>query len=147
MARGGKRKGAGRKPTLEPKARRRVGEHCERLWREAYDANLAEAIDQATENVQNEHRTAQRVPIEKRKDWIKSEEGQIHVEDVEDALWLDQGLSDESRPSRLIQVKAKRPKGIWSRIFATVAEAEGISPRMAESCLKEFRQFQKEDNS
>ena len=147
MPRGGKRKGAGRKPQLEPLDRLRAGARCESLWREAFEAKLSEAIAAATENVQNEHRTAQRVPISKRKDWIKSEEGQIHIEDVEDALWLDQGLSDESRPSRLIQVKAKRPKGIWSGIFATVAEAEGIPPRMAESCLKEFRMSQDEDIS
>lgn len=147
MPSGGKRKGAGRKPKLEPMARLAVGAHCERLWSDEYEAKLAKEVDASLVNVHNEHKSAHRIPIKERKAWVKSEAGQNHIEDVEDALRLDQGLSDEDIPSRLIQVKAKRPKGIRSKIMKAVAEAEGISPRMAESCWKEFRRFQNEESS
>ncbi len=60
---------------------------------------------------------------------------------------LDQGLKEDSEPSRLVRIKAKRPKGIRSEIISKVAEAEGTTERMVETCWKEFRSIQNEESS
>jgi len=147
MPSGGKRKGAGRKPKLDSMSCLRAGAHCERLWREAYEGNLAAAIDDATWIVQDEHNELKQIPIEERAAFIKSEKGQTYVDAVRDALRVDQGISDDSEPSRLVHIQAKRPKGIRSEIISKVAEAEGTTDRMVETCWKEFRQLQKEERS
>jgi hypothetical protein len=135
MQRGGKREGAGRKPIDESK-RRKIAAHYERLWREECQAKLDAEMGEAIKNVQNERNLVRResglpddAPV------------RISNADLADALRLDQGLTEDQEPTRLIQVKAKRPWGVRKGIQKKVAEAEGVSERMVERCVKEFRRL------
>lgn len=138
MPRGGKREGAGPKPTLSDLERIGVAARYEKYWHKLADANLYDAVDAATANVRKEHK--------------RLEDGKIHSfdehnDDVRNALSLDRGLSWDSDeiPSPYLHVRGKRPKGVRKELLAKVAKEFGISARMVESCVKEYRSLQKEE--
>ena len=62
MPRGGRRSGAGRPPGRKHDDLKRweVGADCEKLWREAVQANIEMARDNATRNVRAEWKKAQK---------------------------------------------------------------------------------------
>ena len=148
MPRGGVRKGAGR-----PKGSTKlsfmkcleVGKDCERAWRELVQENVQNALRELDNNVSKEWVRARDIPIEKRKKWLESEEGQNYLEDVHFALQTDQNLDDEEDPARVLQIKPKRPIGHRKRIIKEVSQQHSISERMAETCWKNYRSFEKSD--
>lgn len=146
--RGGRRPGAGRKPTLAYRQRMTVGGYCQRLWRERVRANQEAALKKATRNVRGQQRKAQNKAVSIRSIWLDVY-GETHEKDVEDALRRDQKLEAGDQPSRIITVSAKLPKGktgqsVRQEIIAQAAEKFGISKRMAETCWKEFRAFERD---
>lgn len=143
MPSGGKRPRAGRKPTFVYFKKIDIGADCERLWQEACDRSVAVALSDKTSSVAEEWEIVQAVPIHNRSRWIEKHYDS-HKIDVEIALRIDQGLSDEECPRRVLTIIPKRPWGIRKQIYARVAAKHGISPSVAEKYHKEFRRFQRE---
>jgi len=150
MPRGGARKKPGPKPKLEWIDKISVGARFEELWREKKLANEIAAVSAATETVAVEWSKVQAIPVSERKKWLASAAYDDHVENVEYALQQDQGLQDHETPSRIVQIKPKRLNGLRKQIIAEVATLESfergveITPRMVETCLKEFRKLEQE---
>lgn len=123
-----------------------VGARCERLWGEAVRASDDAALSAATKNVRRQFAKAKLAPVHKRKSWIAATRLYNYVfgdylGDVRAALQEDQGIDlvdDNREPARWLFVKGRRPK-IGKQIKAQVAAEFGITPRMAESCWKEYR--------
>lgn len=152
MPRGGRRPGAGRKPgrTLRLMERMRIGARCERLWREERHRAEESAIRKETLLVSEEWEKAQSVPVAERAAWLDSWEGEEYLEDVRAGLQVDQGfdLYDDSEPERIRTILPKRPKNLRRPIIEKIAAEESerrgarVTPRMVESCWKEFRRIQ-----
>ena len=121
-----------------------VGARCERLYREQAEARELEAIQAATDTVRREHEKANKIPLHKRSEWLKSSEYEDHKDDIEFALQTDQKLGDDQSPSRVLKIKPKRPYGIKSPILKQVANEMGISERLVQTCWDEFREFDKD---
>ena len=148
MPRGGARKGAGRhkgSTKLSFMKCLQVGMACERAWRELVQINVKSALTDINNNVAREWAKAKDIPKEERKKWLGSEEGQNYLDDVNFALQTDQNLDDEEEPTRVLRIIPKRPKGHRKRIIAEVSQRYSISERMAETCWKKYRSFEKSD--
>ena len=148
MPRGGVRKGAGRpkgSTKLSFMKCLQVGMDCEQAWLELVQISLKNALKDINNNVSKEWLKAKDIPKDKRKKWLESEEGQDYLEDVNFALQTDQNLDDEEEPTRVLQIIPKRPKGHRKRIIAEVSQRYSISERMAETCWKKYRSFEKSD--
>lgn len=148
MPRGGVRKGTGR-----PKGSSKlpfmkclqVGMDCEQAWQELVQISVKNRLRDINNSVLKEWAKAKEIPKDKRKKWLESEEGQNYIDDVHFALQTDQNLDDQEEPSRVLQIIPKRPKGHRRRIIAEVSQRYSISERMAETCWKKYRSFEKSD--
>ncbi len=139
MPRGGRRRGAGRKPNLDVFEALEVAGECTSRWQETIDIRL-EAAQQARLNksdylaIQTKLRA---VPI-------SSDEGRQLVEDVSFARREMAGTDpdDETDPPRLITYTVPRPYGARAPIIRDVAAwasarfGKPVSPRTVERAWK-----------
>jgi hypothetical protein len=146
--RGGKRAGAGRPPLITYSERLKIGARCERLWREVGQAKEKAAVDAAIPTALRYLERAKGIPIGKRKKWLKSQDGRDYLGDVDSALVEDQYGEGAKRkkPSHRLVIGYRRPKGVRKQIMDQVAAQFGITPRMVESCWKEFRASAKSED-
>lgn len=114
---------------------------CERLYRDAQEAIRLDQVSRSLTAVRLEHNNAQSIPIQKRSEWIRSQEYEDHEDDVDFALQTDQKLDNDQAPSRVMKIRVKRPWGVKKGIKKTVAQEMGISERLVQTCWDEYRKL------
>lgn len=142
MPRGGPRPGAGRprRRLLDAFYRLTIGDRCEQLWREAWQAALQARINAPSEYLKAVAKI-QSIPLAGRRRLTPDQRDNIKF-----ALREDQRRVGR-REKRLVTVTAPRPWGLRKPIIERVAREESkkcdrrITPRMVKSCWDESRIF------
>lgn len=164
MPRGGRRPGAGRPSgsTMPRLTRLAIGAECERRERLRREQRAQAAHHEKTENLRRQYEKAQSIPPEDRKVWLRSEEGEDHLAEVDIALRRDQGLLREvdddavgeddlgPEPDRVYSYRLRQPKGAREQIVREVAREESARRgiEIKESAVRrywtEFRKVQRD---
>jgi hypothetical protein len=155
--RGGFRANAGRPSTLSPMQIIAVGSAAQNLsLAHAYKNAHRKATRVITDEIRDNWALAHSIPIEDRRAWRESFEGETSAEDIEFALIeatregkLDEdpasALQEAAVAQRVFSAVNKTPYGKRSQICAIVAKCatkrfeRQISPRMVDRCWKLFR--------
>ncbi len=138
MARGGAREGAGRKRKLSYMQGMAAAAEIDRRWRVACDWRKKQARD-AT------HKKIEKVWQQARDDRDNGYSlSMYHLDNVEDALVLDQNLLPGSLPSRFVSIRWKYPKGALKKIIERVARERDISYSTAKKYLDRHRRLERE---
>ena len=144
---GGKRKGAGRKPKWDLLFKLRVGQDCESLFRQEEELAKKKAIDEhfSTEtDIKNVWDKAHKIPIPRRSNWLKSEDGDQHISDIEEELeTLRATTANISPASRLLKIPTKPPRGSRLRIISEIAEKYSLSAKQVDNLWQEYRRFER----
>ena len=149
-AHGGKRKGAGRKPTWSCDDVIRIGQACEVRFRAVVHAEFEERknalISNDVTDLEDLFQTAQSIPVEDRHEWLKDENGGAqHLADVEEELATLNAAMDGTDPkNRVFRVVGKAPKGTRSRVIKIVAEEYGLKAKQVDNLWQRYRRFEPE---
>lgn len=124
---GGKRRGAGRRPTHGYWDKFRIALACEQLWQEAAKKALDDAIEhehgEASE-LEEVWTQAHQVPVAERRQWLAGDGFEQHRSDVETELHALAGTDPEAGPPpRMFRFEARPPRGTRKRIISEVASA------------------------
>jgi len=138
---GGKREGAGRPTILTHEEKLVVGALCEELYKQHYETARQQAIENASPEVHTTYLKLDSIQINKRKQWLQSEEFSDHYEDFIFGLQTDQQLEDEDDPERILTIKIKRPYGVIPEIIASVSRERDLTERYVKTCWNEFREL------
>ena len=150
--RGGKRQGAGRKPTLSELDRLAVGaEANSRIWR-ATEAWVRARVEAKHEryNLKEKSTRVRSIPLPERKRWSQHSEDDGStagdaVYDVRDAIgaWMRDGSK------KVIVSPGRAGYGLRREIITAVSadwsrkRGRSISPRLVERCLEEYRAIER----
>jgi hypothetical protein len=153
--RGGRRKGAGRKPLLPALARLDAGALTHnRIQQAAHDAFVQGVRRHQTTELHDLWRKLNAIPVADRLKWFKATRGTHGEYKAENdasaigALRFDAEL--EIGRQRVFLNPGKAAYRVRERVLREVAAEKSklydvkISPRMIERCLKEYRKFLKE---
>lgn len=156
MPRGGRRAGSGPPRVLDDLERLEIYARCEDLWREAWQASEAKAMNltpkterkrEARGEYEAAMRDLDRIPILERRAWLDTFEAGNHRDVVEEYRRSDQGIDDaDDTPAALIKtVKVPQPYGVRGPIMDRVAAefshrlGKTISTRQVRTCWEEVR--------
>ena len=147
--RGGARAGAGGPPKLTPMQRWAIGARFDRLRDDLAQHQAASQIAILTEDVREEHASLNEVPVAFRRAWKigqpppqghrireKYEDVRGEIKELRTRLHLETTESDEGV---MLSAPVGRPQGQRQKLLGEVAREFGVTTRMVESCLKEFR--------
>lgn len=144
-ARGGKRQGAGRKSILSPEDRLHVGALVEEEIRLAKEQQADAAVRRAFPDIDLEihRRQLKAFSRRQRKAWRGRLQAEGKTEEEEEDSRLSQLISDLraeiGERSRGIAGPAATPSGTRRKALAEVAARRGLTIRMVEKCLEEYR--------
>lgn len=160
MARGGRRRGAGRPAgttKLSLMQKMRVGALCERILRKKDDAAVESLLAEKSDSIREIWAEANRIPIEKRSGWLESEDYKEHQEELKTALFarewgagtvdelaesldgLGGGPDELPEPDRVRSIDPPRQYRQRGDIVARVAERTGLTPQQVDTAWKQFR--------
>jgi hypothetical protein len=126
-----------------------LGAECEArfqaLWRKASEALCDN--DKSRRELDELRRRADQVPLGERADWLQSQAGQDHRDDVEFAIRERRKTPAFAEAvSAYYEYTAPRPKGVAQGICIEVAAEQNrgdVGPRYVRRCWDEFRSFRK----
>jgi len=154
MPRGGKRRNAGRNPSVDPLTQLAIGAHCEKLLREETEAVLKQKIRDATKTVAIEWEKVNTIPVAERKAWLASNAVEDHRDNVTWALQTDQHIEDDDdEPNRVLHFTAAPPKGavkaIQERMAVEYSASLGkpLSTDMVKRWWRKYRDFERSSTS
>lgn len=148
MSRGGLRERSGRKPYLGSLERLAVGCKCEGILQDItiskQNMKLRAKLDASDYPTLIARLDA--IPVEKRADWLKTEEFFTHLSDVElERHFIAGSNPDHGKADRLIEIAPTRPQGVRAKIITRVSTelSHQLGKRVSESfvrrCWEEFR--------
>ena len=144
---GGKRKGAGRPFEFSFEFKMRVGQHCEKMWREAILATIEDAKEKRLyedTDLRAVFRKANSVPVKDRSEWLLSENYEVHSSDVSVELATINGCETEFEPtSRVVTIGTKPPRGTRKAILDEIATQYKLSKTQAKNIWLQYRSFEK----
>lgn len=142
--RGGKRPGAGRKPSLTWEEQLIVAGECEKRWHSLIEDKRKAMLDALMRKADYRElvRRAREVPVAERPSWRTTYEGEDHADDVVGAIRAMRGMpaDSEEEPSRVFHLAPSRPYRARAAIKETVAKwasekfGKSVSLRTVESC-------------
>ena len=144
---GGKREGAGRIPKWDPLFKLHVGQDCEELFKREIELAIEQAknklFGQETD-LKEQWQHTNRIPIEQRSAWLKSEEADRHQFDIEQELGAIHSHEPDTFPkSRLLSLPAKPPRGTRSRIISEIAKKYSLSIKQTDNLWQAYRRFER----
>jgi hypothetical protein len=155
MPRGGKRDGAGRPAKLTFFQRLTIGGECETRWRNLLEESIRAQLATLPGSAERKaaHAAAGEVPIEERRGWLSTYEGEDHLDDVQAALHTMNGIRDEDEwpdepAPRIFSFVPVRPYGkkigIKDDVAAHFSATWGIRilRGTVTRCWDEFRAFE-----
>ena len=144
---GGKRKGAGRPFEFSFEFKMRVGQHCEKMWREAILATIEAAKEKRLyedTDLRAVFRKANSVPVKDRSEWLLSENYEVHSSDVSVELANIKGCETEfASTSRVVTIETKPPRGTRKAILREVAAVFKITEKQTDNIWQQYRLFEK----
>lgn len=143
---GGKRRGAGRKPKWDPLFKLRVGQDCERLFREA----SKEALNQNKGKILNEEteldylwKQVALIPVNLRSKWLREEFSDFHVQDIEAELKLLNSNNNTAQSNnRIIRISKKPPRGTRKMILSKIASKYSLSTKQVDNLWQAYRRLE-----
>lgn len=154
-AHGGKRSGAGRKPSLSFWERMDIGCLCETKWRAMSETASLSAFQAQPHiiDVQEEQNRLINIPVKLRGGQERLPDGLTVAETLEEVSREIDVTLQEAGTSRLVSVPLRRPQGAKQKVLEEVAallrQAEGkkLTNRMIKTCWDEFRALEREIKS
>lgn len=144
---GGKRQGAGRPLMWDWEIVANIGSECEKHW------NLA--CDQACEirlrgaryqrEIEHFHKLANAVPVEQRREWLRSEDYKDHVGDLESWLHERGGTQYDEDAPRLMTISRRPFRGTRRMILGLVSMKYGLTSNQVDNIWQKFRSWAASD--
>ena len=144
--RGGKRPGAGKRPTLSEIDRLAIGAEAEKRIAEAAEARLRALVETKLEpyGLREKWARLRDVPTQERKRWARrsADDGSVTGDTVFD---VRADLVALARTGKIIVSHAQLRRGLRREVIATVAKEWSqrlsltVTPRFVERCLEEYR--------
>jgi hypothetical protein len=146
-AHGGKRSGAGRKPSLSFWERMRIGGLCEEKWRATSEAAALSAFQAQPHiiDVQEEQNRLMKIPVKLRGSQKPLPDGLTVAETIEEVSQEIDAILSSAGASRYVSIPIRRPQGakegVLEEVFVLVSgiPSQKISKRMVKKCWDEFR--------
>jgi hypothetical protein len=146
---GGKRRGAGRPKKWDFSFVVKVGQACEKLNRKAMEESLdQQKNDLFRQRTELEWHWAEvnKVPPSKRRQFLTSETFEVHSQDVNEELKM-LASKKGGEVNRVIQLKAKAPRGTRTKILQQVAKTFGLTTKQVDNMWQAYRRFEAEEIS
>jgi hypothetical protein len=142
---GGRRDGAGRPKLLSDDMIFDVGEVCEALQIKAYWRRLEavkQAINSEKTNLPDFYEYINSIPVEKRPDFLKSQEFIDHRRSIDAELkHLGQSTGTDGKSSRFLEISQKRIYGVNEVIYSVVGEYFQLSRNQVRRCWAKYRKL------
>lgn len=147
---GGRRPGAGRKRILSVEDRLVVGALVEDELRLAAEGQTDAAIRKAFQDVdlESQWRRLHSIPVRQRQAWRRRllVEGKSEEEDDSPISQLLADVSTDIGDRRHFPGATATPYGARRQALAEIARRRGLTVRMVEKCLEEYRAFKADDS-
>ena len=146
---GGKRRGAGRPHKWSFWFIVEVGQACETLNREAVERSLKRQKDDLIKQQTDLEQLFSKVnkcPPGERRQFLNSEEFEAHSHDIIEELKTLAGKKG-GEVNRVIQLKAKAPRGTRTKILQQVAKTFGLTTKQVDNMWQAYRRFEAEEIS
>lgn len=146
---GGKRSGAGRPPKWDFLFVVEIGQACEKLNRKAIEGSLEQQKNDLfrdqTELDWHWSKIKKVLPRERRQ-FLTSEAFEVHSQDVNEEL-KTLASKKGGEVNRVIQLKAKAPRGTRTKILQQVAKTFGLTTKQVDNMWQAYRRFEAEEIS
>lgn len=144
---GGKRRGAGRPSKWDFLFIVEVGQACEKLNRkaieESWERQKHDLFSQQTE-IDWHWAKIKKVPPRERRQFLESEAFEFHSQDIDEELKMLAGKKG-GEVNRVVQLKAKAPRGTRKDILEQIAQTFGLTTRQVDNMWQAYRRFEAEE--
>lgn len=144
---GGKRIGAGRPRKWDFWFVVKVGQACEMLNRKAIEESLIQQKnDLFTQQTELEWLWAKtnEVPLSRRRQFLESEELEVHSQDIDAELNL---ISSGEQPARIVQFRTKALRGTRKDILIKIADQFDLNTTQVDNLWQQYRRLENEENN
>ena len=125
----------------------KIGQECEILFRAEEKKTLDRAKDHAfnaDSELKHLWRTPARIPVSKRKEFLKSDLYSHHQENIEAELkFLDGNIFSDNSPPRIVRIRCKPPRGTRKKIIAQIANEHGLKLNQVDNLWQAYRRFER----